>query len=752
MSRKRSRALAIPLTLLSISLGLPSCTSTELAGHAASNSAKCRDPETPNDPPDSLDEVRSLIERVIGCGPASQLRLRLQVDPPRPFGWFRLGGVDGAIEVVGADQSSVLAGVNWYLDHVAGVSVTWSGSRVDMADRLTAPATPIERTSVVPHRLALNDTSSAYTNPYRTWNDWERLIDVLALHGVNEVVVTEGQESTYLETFEELGYTRDDLRSWIPLPAHQPWWLLQNLCCSSAPISDALLTRRAALGVRITDRLRALGITPVLPGYAGMVPPDFSKRDATARVVPQGDWNGFRRPDWLDPTSAPFPRVAEIYYRHQRALFGATGMVRMELLHEGGSLGGLGIGVAARAVQEALHRALPGAVWATLGWQENPDPRMLRDVDSSTMLILDGLADTVYEVDRDGDWGSTPFAFGTIFGFGGRTTLGANLPSWVRRFGETASASGTALRGTALLPEAAAGNPLAFDLFTELAWNGGRIDLHRWIDEWAANRYGGGPGGDPHAVTAWRHLAESVYSGPHAGRSQGADSLFGVRPALYIGEDASFTQPLHYDAGLVRAALDELLAVDPQRRNNDAYRFDLADVTRQVLDDHAREILPRIASAVRRRDPSALRVQRARWISTLRLLAEAVGTQEEFLFGRWLADARSWTSDPVELATLRADARLLVSTWGERATADGGLSDYAGREWGGIVDGLYLPRWTLFLDDLESAMDAGRFAGPRDWYANDFAWVAGDVELSAEPSGDVVDVARRARVAVRPAG
>lgn len=158
------------------------------------------------------------------------------------------------------------------------------------------------------HRFALNDTHDGYTAPYADWPRWERLIDVLALHGCNEVLVTAGQEAVYHRLLQDFGYTDDEARAWLPAPSHQPWWLLQNMSGYGGPLSPGLIGRRAALGRRIADRMRELGIAPVLPGYFGTVPDGFTARNPGARTVPQGTWNGLRRPDWLDPRTPSSPR------------------------------------------------------------------------------------------------------------------------------------------------------------------------------------------------------------------------------------------------------------------------------------------------------------------------------------------------------------------------------------------------------------------------------------------------------------
>ena len=56
------------------------------------------------------------------------------------------------------------------------------------------------------HRFALNDTENGYAGAYRTWPDWERTLDILALHGFTEILVAAGQDEVYRRTFAEFGY------------------------------------------------------------------------------------------------------------------------------------------------------------------------------------------------------------------------------------------------------------------------------------------------------------------------------------------------------------------------------------------------------------------------------------------------------------------------------------------------------------------------------------------------------------------
>ncbi|OEV04858.1 alpha-N-acetylglucosaminidase [Streptomyces oceani] len=670
--------------------------------------------------------------------------------------FFRVHGDEGALLVEGTTPAVQLTGLHWYLRSTARASFSWTGAQNRLPGRLPAPAAPVERTANVRHRFVLNDTNEGYTGPHRTWDQWEHTLDVLALHGYNEVFLSLGADAVYHRVFQDFGYTDAEVRDWIPGPAHQPWWLLQNMSSFGGPVTRQLLDARAALARRVVDRAHALGMTPVLPGYFGTVPPGFADRNPGARTVPQGEWVGFRRPDWLDPRGEVFARVAARFYAVQHELLGTSDMYKMDLLHEGGQPGDVPVGEAARAVETALRTARPDAVWAMLGWQNNPRTDILDAVDRNRVFIVDGLSDRFPDVtDREADWGGTPYAFGSIWNFGGHTAMGANTPDWAELYEKWRTRSGSALDGIALMPEGADNNPAALALFSDLAWSDGRVDLAEWFAEWPAYRYGTGPSGrpDPRAVTAWDVLRRTAYGTTRSDSwSEPHDGLFGARPSLTAKSAASWSpERLRHDPEEFARALPALLAVAPALRSGSGYRYDLLDVTRQVLSHRSRQLLPRIRAAYGEKDQARFAELTDEWFRWMELLEKAVATDPGHLLGRWTAEARAWGATREERDRLAYDAESLLTVWGPRKAADeGGLRDYANREWSGLLSGLYALRWRTYFDELSAALAENREPEPVDWYALEEEWLRGHPPYATEPTGDIVRVARQVRDALGP--
>ncbi|MGY0236318.1 alpha-N-acetylglucosaminidase [Longispora urticae] len=667
---------------------------------------------------------------------------------PASGDYFAISGSAGAVRVEGTSPAVLLTGVNWYLKYVAKVDLGWPGDSLSrLPGTLPAPAGTVRQDAVVPHRFALNDTDDGYSGAYRDWAAFERQIDLLALHGANEVFVQMGADAVYYATLQEFGYTRAELLNWIPGPAHQPWWLMQNMSGFGGPVTEAQLTARAALGRKIVNRLKELGMTPVLPGYFGTVPTDFSARNGGVNVVAQGGWQGFTRPSWLDPRSTRYAQVAASFYGHQRTLLGDSTMYKMDLLHEGGNPGNVPVGDAARGVFTALDTARPGATWVLLGWQSNPPAAIIDNVAHDRLFIVDGLSDRYDGLNRESTWKGVPYAFGTIPNFGGHTTIGANTGVWATRFDQWRTKSGSAVKGIAYLPEGTGTDPATFELFMELAWRTGPLDQAAWFAAYAGRRYGST---DPHATAAWDLLRRGPYSMPSGSSSEPQDGLFAARPSLTASHAAEWSPgSMRYDAATVQRALTELLAVPAAQRNSDAYRYDVVDLARQSLANRSRTLLPQVRAAYDAKDLARFRQLRTEWSGDLTLLDQVLGSDKRFLLGTWLTGSTG-------SAATEYDARSIITTWGPREGSEGGqLHDYANRELSGLVRDFYGMRWNRYLDGLDAALVANTSPVPIDWFAVEDTWNRERKTYTTTPTGDPYTLAAQVRdalPAVAPAG
>jgi alpha-N-acetylglucosaminidase len=656
----------------------------------------------------------------------------------------RISAAAGRIRIEGSTASALLFGANWYLKYIAQLSFSESGDQTGSRARLPVPTTVIEMETPFEWRYALNENVDGYTAPYWDWPRWEREIDLLALSGVNAILIERGTDSVLYRTFRDFGYSDAEIRAWITQPAHQNWQLMGNLCCFNGPISRALLARRAASARRILARLRELHITPVLPGFYGIVPQDFRQRFTAAHVIPQGEWAGFTRPDWLDPRDPMFARLAAAFYRRQRELYGDTTVYDMEVFQEGGDPGDVPVAAGARAVQDALLAAHPGASWMMLAWQGNPRPELLAGVDRSRLLVIDIDHDRVPRNDRAHDFDRAPFLFGGIWEFGGRTTLGANVGNITTRLSELARTNAN-MAGTAIFTEGMGTNPFALDLFSEMAWRGAPPDITAWAGDYARRRYGAA---DAHALAAWRTLAGTAYDIRiddvvfNSERDAAQESLFDAQPSLTANRASNWSpEAMRYDAAAFSRALPELLAAAPHSAGG---AYDVVDVARQALANESRALLPKIAAAYAGKDRARFAELTGEWLRLMDLEDQLLSTNRAFLLGTWLGPVEGWASSRGERARLEYDARSLLTTWGDRkASEDAKLHDYGNKDWAGLTRDYYRVRWELYFRSLDEELRSGQPAPSIDWFAIGEAWNRGTQHYGAEPQGDPLAVAAR---------
>ena len=652
---------------------------------------------------------------------------------------FRISSAKHHIRVAGSTPSALLFGVNWYLKYVAHVQISPDGDRVGR-EPLPLPRTVVEKSTRYAYRFAFNENVDGYTAPYWDWPRWQREIDVLALSGINAVLIERGTDTVLYRTFRDVGYSDAQIRRWLAQPAHQNWQLMGNLCCFAGPMSRALLAKRLLSAQKIIARLRELGITPALPGFYGIVPADFQRRFPGSHVVPQGRWAGFTRPGWLDPRDPMFARLAAAFYREQRRLFGDTTLYDMEIFQEGGASGDVPVAPGARAVQAALLAAHPGASWMMLAWQGNPRQALLTGVDRRHILIIDIDHSRVPRDARQKDFRDAPFLFGGLWEFGGRTTLGANVGDLTDRL-QRVGRMNHDMAGTAVFTEGMDTNPFVFDLFTEMAWRGEPVDLAAWTDGYVRRRYGAA---DPHALAAWRVLIHTAYDIRvdrvefNSERDDAQESLFDAQPGLKINRASSWSpEGMRYSATAFQQALPQMLQVAPALRASETYRYDLVDIARQTLANESRVLLPRISAAYEEANRPRFEALTRCWLGLMDLQDRLLASDRFFLLGTWLARVRPWASSPAELARLDFDARSILTVWGDREASEAaGLHDYGNKDWAGLTRGYYRLRWQKYFDALDASLRTGTAPTPIDWFALGDAWSHGAQRYSSRPVGD----------------
>ncbi|MFB6520437.1 alpha-N-acetylglucosaminidase TIM-barrel domain-containing protein [Streptomyces sp. NPDC056401] len=664
---------------------------------------------------------------------AGQFNLNITPDPTGAETFT----VEARRDRVGITATTVVAlvsGFNWYLQNVAGGMVSRQGDTIPATAPL--PSAKVTKTAADRDRYIYNYCVNGYTSPYWQWPEWEREIDLLAARGVNMALVTTGTEFLWIDLFTQYGYTPEEIRRWICSLPLQPWQQMGNINSLGPTPTWTQLNDRLALGQRIVRRMRQLGITPVLPGYAGMVPAEFAARNSGAQVISQGRWVSWQRSDWLATDTPLYADMAAAYYRAQKNYFDISPVQAVDLWHEGGTPGPVDIAAASRGVQSALIEAFgPDYRWLLQAWGKNPRQETLDAVDQSRLTVL-----SLVSTQRPGRvprYRDAQWLQGTLADVGGRDGLFGSPANVLQMVPTTRKNPKTGnVRGTAITMEAVQNKELVQAAFSDITWESEPQDAAAWLNRHITARYGQP---EPHALAAWQLLLQSCYANDEDWPA-GPDSLFNANPSLTATKASPFApSAFKYDKTMLWRALTELCAAAPALGTLDTYRHDLVDLARQVLVNRARDILPQANQAYQDRDLPAFQNAANEFLETLELTDQVLATHPSFLLEPWLKQAERWGSTRDEAATMRADAARFITTWGDRPAY--GVENYANRDWSGLLGTLYLQRWTRFFDAATTTLRNGTSAPKIDWFTFSAEWAANPPITSATPQGDPIQAA-----------
>ncbi|MCW1922268.1 alpha-N-acetylglucosaminidase C-terminal domain-containing protein [Luteolibacter arcticus] len=723
--------------LSSTDAGSYSVTVSNGQGSVPSNGAALTVDAYPRD----LTAASGLLSRLLP-GQAGRFIIEF-VAPANGMDVFEIEGRGEKIVLRGNTSVSVASALNRYLMDFCHCHVSRNGDQLALPAPL--PLVPEKLRVISPHRVRFfyNPCTFGYTSAWWNWSKWEREIDMLALQGVNVAQVTPGIEEVFRRTLcDHFGYTDAEVRGWLCHPSHLPWMLLSNMHSFAGPVSDGLITGRVTLGRQICDRMRALGMAPMVQGFYGMVPQDFKTRFPAADVRGQGGWaGGFQRPNMLNPTDPIFDTFTTHYAQALTEVYGPVKFVAADPFHEGGDTSGIDLAAASQAVLAGISKVNPQATWVLEAWGGNPIQAMLDAVDKQRLLVLDLNCTTSEGWRSRNAFNQTPWVWCAIMNFGGNTGMDAALSKLASMpAAALADPARGPMAGIGMVPEGSHTIPAAYDLLFTHSWRATAPDLTNWSRDYALRRYG-----VRHAAldAAW-DLRRKTTDNPGAGEQEPHNSIVCARPGLSTSLRARTwaSTNIPYHAPQLATAWGKMLEAAPQAGASDAYRFDLADTARQVLCDLATRHQRMLAKAKADNNAAAVHIHGDRILEIIADLDTLCATRPDWLLGTWLSDARSWGGTAAEKDLCERNARLLLTTWGNSVSD---LNDYANREWAGLLSGFYRPRWQQFLTALYASVDQGTAFNEGTVRSQigawELAWSNGHEAYPTTTTGDTIEVA-----------
>jgi len=298
------------------------------------------------------------------------------------------------------------------------------------------------------------------------------------------------------------------------------------------------------------------------------------------------------------------------------------------------------------------------------------------------------------------------------------------------------SASGR-MKGIGLTMEGIEQNPVIYELMMQHTWQSQPVQLDAWLSKYARNRYGVK---SDSLEKAWQILTQTAYNGKEI--RDGAESIITGRPTLDSTTVWTRTK-LNYPPKDLLPAWDLFIQAAKSGIHTDGFRYDLVDITRQVLANYALPLQRKWVNAFKAGDSIQFRQYSKQYLELISDLDKLLATRKDFMLGPWIAAARSKGSTTLEKDLYEQNARDLITLWGD---ANSPLHEYANRQWSGLLNDFYKPRWQQFFSILQQSLQTGKTP---DFEAFDqhiskweWRWVNEHKSLPVEPSGNCITTAQ----------
>ena len=676
----------------------------------------------------SVDSVYALIERVANKTYADNIVLKLTEDDG--FDSYEIYSENDKIVITASGVSGLSAGFNAYLKEVCGYSVGALSTSGTLPEKPPMVKTKISRKSKFLYRYFYNYCTFSYSYAFDDWSEWEKTIDYIVLSGYNLVLNPVGLETVWRETLLEIGYTKSQADDFLCGPAFYAWQWMMNLTSWAGGAPDEWYENRRILAGKINERLQSLGVATVTSGYIGMVPDDFSKHYPRAKIRKQGKWCGFSRPALLMPQDPLYDKIADIFYTQSRKIAGAenTHYYSADPFHEGGSTRGINLYDYGIRNYNKMKQFDENAVWLLQGWATSPKPEMLKAIPDGRAVVLNLMADNNAAPDI---YGGVPWCYCSVYCFGGQYNFQGDAERYLTAPHKCIEQDSMNMIGIGYMPEAVNCVEFIYEIASYNAF-GDRLNLEEFIRYYLTTRYGLC---NDELLSVWYEFCKEVLNGKQL---ISGESALCARPTLSTEKTSLWSKapnPYMNQTPLVNY-IKVMLDNYDELKENPAYLKDLTEAARQTVANLSWYFVKELQIAYENKNLDKVSFFGNELLGLFDIQTAIVSTNRDMLLGVWLEKAKRHGKTDAEKAYFEWNARTQITLWASREGAVQ-LRDYAAKEWQGLLEDFYRPRWEAFISRLQISLLTGKPLENVNHYDEEIAFTYLKKAYPTEPFGDL---------------
>ncbi|TDW44645.1 alpha-N-acetylglucosaminidase [Flavobacterium sp. 270] len=653
----------------------------------------------------------AVLERLIGNRANEFELIILENKDQNSSDSFEILTTNNKVIIKGTSNTAICYAAYNFLRDIGAVLVSWEGNRINLPKKW--PKFSKKETTPFKYREYLNACTFGYTTPWWDWKRWEQEIDWMALHGINLPTAMEGQEAVWQELWKEYGLTDAQLQEHFAGPAFLPWQRMGNINSLEGPLPQEWINKKEEVQQKILQRMRALGMHPVVPAFSGYVPKAFAEKHPESKISELKSWSGggFESTYLLDSKDPMFKELGKRFIALYTKMYGASEFYLADSFneitppvseeHKYEELADYG-----NAIFETINEASSGAAWVMQGWlfgdnkefwTKEATKAFLSKVPNDRLIIQDYANDRYKVWEHQEAFYGKQWTYGYVHNYGGSNPVYGDFNFYKNELTSLLKNPNKGnVVGYGVMPEGLNNNSAVYEFIYDLPWNQGKESVNDWMIKYLNARYGKTSAS---VLQAWQLVIESVYSTKYWetrwwNDRAGAFLLF-KRPTITIKDFKGNPG----DKEKLKQALDILKKEAKNYDKKNLYYYDIADFSRHYYSLNIDEFLMECVKAYQAKDITKGDQLFASIEKQAVAIDNLMAAQPLNSLNNWLKTASDYGTTPDVSKLYIKNAKTLITLWG----GEGHLNDYASRSWKGMYKGFYWPRWKMFLQALKQS-------------------------------------------------
>ena len=688
---------------------------------------------------EQVEAASNVIERILPDY-ADQFVLKL-IEKEEGKDVFEIESQNKKIIIRGSSGVAICSGFNYYLKNYCNAVYNWrDGENLDIDEELLRNFEKIRKVSPYFYRYMFNYCTFSYSMAFWDWEQWQKMIDWMALNGINMPLAPMGQEIIWQRVYKKYGLSKEDLKDFFVGPAYNAFGRMGCIDGYGGPLPQSWIEKENLLQKKILKCERQLGMTPVLQGFTGHVPPTFVKKNPDLKFS-NLRWVDFPKTYLLDWKEPVFTKIGKDFISELTKEYGTDHLYAIDQFVEMRPANGdtSYLKNMSKKIFSSIDQADPIGKWVimtwpfivdTTFWNRNRTKAYFDGVPNNRMIALELMGESWNMTGwykHDG-WYGKLWIWSIIQNFGDNVSMYGGLPQIAENFRKVLSSPEKGnLSGMGLMMEGLGYNPVIYEFVTDMMWETGVPDLNKWKRKYLQSRYGII---NKNIINAWEYIFNYYYT--KIKRFEG--NPINDRPHL-VENDIWPSKASVLGAKMLIGTANEL-------KNIDAYQFDIVNLFRQIFGQYAGHLLYEITNSYQNKNIEKFDESVKKFINLSEKIEQLLTTRKEFLLGKWIGDSREHATNVQEEYLYEQNAKKIITIWGGHW-----LYGYALKDWAGMYSSYYLPRWKKFFVSMRSEISGGDILDYDSFIKDIMIWEDNWVnlrekEITSVPSGNSIMLAK----------